>query len=265
MTYNPHLMKVEWTWWMKTIRQRPHPTPEQSCVFLLDGHKRIPYQVMVVNAGDPVNRRPLKTRSAWWAGSLTRLLARTPLTPNTISLLGIVFALAGGACFAWIGLGGAHASVFLAAAVCIQLRLFCNMMDGLVAVEAGKGEPTGALFNEAPDRLEDVVLLLGAGLAVGIQPLGLHLGWVCAVLALGTAYVRLLGGSLGLAQDFCGPMAKQHRMFFLTLGCFLAYAEFLLTENQYILAGILAFIALGSCWTIVRRLSRIHRQLKGSA
>ena len=44
------------------------------------------------------------------------------------------------------------------------------------------------------------------------------LGWAAAVLAVLTAYVRVLGGSLGLTQHFIGPMAKQHRMFTLTLG-----------------------------------------------
>ena len=42
---------------------------------------------------------------------------------------------------------------------------------------------------------------------------GSTLGWAAAVLALLTAYIRALSGSLGLPQRFLGPMAKQHRMF----------------------------------------------------
>ena len=38
------------------------------------------------------NRRPLKSRQTGWAGALARLLLRTPLTPNAVSLAGIGFA-----------------------------------------------------------------------------------------------------------------------------------------------------------------------------
>ena len=34
------------------------------------------------------------------------------------------------------------------------------------------------------------------------------LGWLCALLAMATAYVRVFGGALGQAQRFSGPMAK---------------------------------------------------------
>ena len=54
---------------------------------------------------------------------------------------------------------------WLGAAAGIQLRLGANMLDGLVAVEEGKGAPTGAHYNEAPDRVEDALLLVAALLA----------------------------------------------------------------------------------------------------
>ena len=54
------------------------------------------------------------------------------------------------------------------------------------------------------------------------------LGWCAAVLAVLTAYVRVLGGSLGVTQHFIGPMAKQHRMFTLTIATLLSAVETLL-------------------------------------
>lgn len=218
----------------------------------------------VSESGDVKNRRPLKTRGRAWARWLTGVLAATPLTPNGISLLGMLFAFSGFAAYLWAHFHG-QALGFLAAAFCIQARLLCNMMDGLVAVEAGKSAPTGILFNEAPDRLEDAFLLLGGGIASGVLPWGAHLGWMCVALALGTAYVRVLGGSLGLEQDFCGPMAKQHRMFFLTLGSLGAFLETLLGWPRWSLAAVLLLIAFGSFLTLVRRLVRIAAQLKARA
>lgn len=207
------------------------------------------------------DRRAIRSRSAGWAVRLSRVLSRTRLSPNAISLLGLVFAVAGTAGFVQLHGGGPPTVLLLAAAVCIQLRLLCNLMDGMVAIEGGKGSATGVLFNEAPDRLEDVLLLAGAGLAVEVQPVGLHLGWACAVLAVGTAYVRSLGGSLGLVQDFGGPMAKPHRMFVLTVGCLAGALEALSFGTRRALMAALVIIAAGSLWTIARRLTRIYRQL----
>lgn len=203
------------------------------------------------------NRRPLKSRDTWWARFLTSVIARTPLSPNSISLVGILFAVAGSGIFLMVGHGSISIYALLGAIVCIQMRLLCNMMDGLVAVEAGKSAPTGVLFNEAPDRLEDVLLLLGAGYATSWPFWGLQLGWLCATLALGTAYVRVLGGSLGLEQDFCGPMAKQHRMFFLTVGTLGAVIEHAMSGSRWALSCVLGLIAFGSVITLIRRVTRI--------
>jgi phosphatidylglycerophosphate synthase len=75
-------------------------------------------------------------------------------------------------------------------------------------VEGGKQSPVGALYNEFPDRVADSIFLVALGYAA-LYP---WLGWLAALLAAMTAYVRASGGSLGLAQDFRGPMAKPHRM-----------------------------------------------------
>ena len=47
--------------------------------------------------------------------------------------------------------------ILLLAALCIQLRLVCNLLDGMVAVEHGKGSPSGPIWNELPDRFADVL------------------------------------------------------------------------------------------------------------
>jgi phosphatidylglycerophosphate synthase len=185
---------------------------------------------------------------------LTRALLRTPITPNGISLAGIVFAAAGAGAFALTPQGRWW---WLAGALCIQLRLLANLLDGLVAVEGGRHSPTGALFNEFPDRIEDSLLLIAAGHAAG-QPL---LGWGAALLAMSTAYARALGGAIGLAQDFSGPMAKQHRMAVLTVAALLSAAFPL----QPVMTAALALICIGAAITCARRLLRQARALKDAA
>lgn len=208
------------------------------------------------------NRRPLATRSAGWAKGLAKGLAAVGLTPNAISVIGVLFSAAG----AWAFIQAPYGSqwLWLGGALGIQLRLLANMLDGLVAVEEGKSSATGALYNEAPDRAEDALLLVAAGYGVGIP----ELGYGATVLAFGTAYIRALGGSLGFEQDFVGPMAKQHRMFVLTLAAIVTFfwpssvvGDTVLTGPVAMIAG-LGVITLGAALTCAIRLHRIANLLR---
>ena len=200
--------------------------------------------------GEPkANRRPLKSRSTGWAAAAARVVLRAGLTANQVSLLGIVVAALG----AWaIVEAPGRPWLFLVGAVCIQLRLLANMLDGMVAVEGGRGGPTGAIWNEFPDRVEDSLFMIAAGYAAALP----WLGWLAALLAAVCAYVRLLGGTLGQPQDFGGPMAKPHRMAALTLGCAVALVW------PPALPVALGAIAAGTLLTIALRLVRLSKALR---
>ena len=161
-------------------------------------------------------RRPLATRSAGWAKALAAALARARVSPDLISALSIPIAFAGMA--ALLHLPGPAGPLLCAMA--IQLRLLCNLLDGMVAVEGGLGGPTGPLWNELPDRVADSVFLIALGMAAA-EPI---LGWAAALLAALTAYIRNTGAALGLAQDFSGVQSKPKRMFVMTVACLVAAA-----------------------------------------
>jgi len=205
--------------------------------------------------GKSSERRPIAARGSGWAKSLAAALARSRVTPNQISVLSIFFAAVGAAMLAW----APSTAGLLLCAICVQLRLLCNLLDGMVAMEGGKQTPTGALYNEFPDRIADSLLIVGLGYAAALP----WLGWLGALLAALTAYVRLSGGSLGLAQDFRGPMAKQHRMAVLTVACLLAIAERYLIGTAWVLPAAAWIIAIGSLLTCVTRTRAIAAQLQG--
>ena len=127
--------------------------------------------------------------------------------------------------------------------------------------KAARGGPTGAIWNEVPDRLEDTLFLVAFGYAIGFG----WLGWLAAVLAAVAAYVRLLGGTFGLPQDFVGPMAKQQRMASLTAASVLAALEAWIAASQWIGLVVLAVVALGTLFTIGRRLQRQAQALTDRA
>jgi phosphatidylglycerophosphate synthase len=203
------------------------------------------------------NRRPLKTRSRAWAHGLARVLIRVGAAPNGISVAGVLFAALGAAALFFLPNG----TGLVAGAVCVQLRLLCNMLDGLVAIEGGRRTATGLLYNEIPDRLEDSLLLVALGYAAGEG----WLGWLGALAASLTAYIRVLGGSCGFPQDFRGPLAKQHRMFVMTVGCLLGAIELQASGNRYSLLLAAWIIAVGALLTCARRARAIAVRLRAHA
>jgi phosphatidylglycerophosphate synthase len=201
------------------------------------------------------NRRPLKSRKTLWAHRLARFFVSIGITPNQMSSASMVVALLGGVAYLAATAVSPLVSrlLFIAVAVCIQLRLLSNLLDGLMAIEEDKKTATGALFNEFPDRVSDTLFLVGAGYASG----SVELGWAAALLAVLTAYVRALGASLGFGQDYSGPMAKQQRMFVLTVG---SLAAAVLPYRPVLLVA-LATIVAGSAVTALRRTYRLAGQL----
>lgn len=202
-------------------------------------------------------RRPLKSRGSRWASALSRGLLRLGVKPNQVSAFSVVCAAGAAAFMLWGGLCGWE---WLLAALCIQLRLLCNLMDGMLTVEGGLKSPHGDLFNEFPDRLADVFILAGLGYAGG-DALSQLLGWLCACGALMTACVRMHGASLTGVHDFRGPMAKPHRMALSTLVCVLLFVVHLADVKASPVPWFLGLMLAGIVLTLGRRLVMLSKVL----
>jgi phosphatidylglycerophosphate synthase len=212
-----------------------------------------------------MDRRPLKTRERGWAKALASTLVRARIRPNTISVFSVVFALGAAAAFvASRNAEGMQRVVLLvAAAACIQLRLLCNMLDGMVAVEGKMASKTGDIFNELPDRIADPLIIVPAGYAIiRFYALGPTFGWLAGLLAVMTAYVRVLAGSVRAKQDFVGPMAKPHRMATLTFAAIVDAVAGYLRFRDYALMLALILIILGTIITMIRRTRRMAAELE---
>lgn len=202
------------------------------------------------------DRRPLKTRARSWAKLLALMLLRTGITPNTVSILSLFFAALGAL---GLLLGGKSGDLgpLIVAVFGIQLRLLCNMMDGMLATEGGRGDRLGALYNELPDRLSDVLIIVAAGYGYSNEVIGPMsapaLGWFGALLAVSTAYVRAFGAALGCGECYLGPMAKPHRMALLTALILVEILSLLLGARIVAVPLGLLLICLGCVVTIVRR------------
>ena len=224
---------------------------------------------MTINERD---RRPIPARNHRLSQKFAQLLANRGFSPNAVSVAGLVAGVGSGLCAAATGCWPeAQCWLLPLAAVLILTRLLANMFDGMVAVILKRPNPLGELYNDIPDRLSDAATLIGMGYAASSSPVA---GFWAALFALLTAYVRALGKAAGAPSEFCGPMAKQQRMF-LSIGVLLISAfageqvSTIVPEGIFpglpamsLIALTLWVIAVGSAWTSARRCWRISKSLK---
>lgn len=209
-------------------------------------------------------RRPIRARGARWARGVAGWLQRAGLRPNQVSLASIAFAGLAGASLVLAGRMGdwRGEALYVAAAAFIQLRLLCNLFDGMLAVEGGLKTRSGEVFNDLPDRVADSLILVAAGYSIVWAPWGSEMGWAAALLAMGTAYVRVLGGAAGGTQHYLGPMAKQHRMAVMTVACVTSAALAFKGSDGLVMAVALAIVVVGCVITVARRTWAIIKELE---
>jgi len=213
---------------------------------------------------EAIDRRPIATRNRKWAQDATAWLASRHVSPNAISIAGMFACIVAGIALGMTSVAD-YRILWLVAALGAQLRLTANMLDGMVAIASGRTSRTGELYNEVPDRISDAAVFIGAGFAWGGN---VTLGYFATILAIFTAYIREAGKIAGAPNEFCGPMAKQHRMLVITLVCVYAAVtprswQITTFNNQHV--GVmtlgLAVIVVGCLITVIRRLSRIIHAL----
>ncbi len=210
-----------------------------------------------------MDRRPLASRSTKWAQAGARFLAQKNNTPNTISILSVGFSLLS---LIFYFKARDHRILLLLAALSIQLRLLCNLFDGMVAIEYNKKSIYGNLFNDIPDRFADVLIIMGAGLYSYFHEKTFYntltIAWINAILAVLTAYIRVLGASVGTPMFFNGIMSKPRRMAILTIATLLALIPNTNINFVYI---SLVIMLIGQVFTVTKRIRLIaeHLKLKG--
>jgi phosphatidylglycerophosphate synthase len=213
----------------------------------------------------PSWRRPIAKRFRQTADPAVRWCVRLGIPPNLVSYSSIVASAGAAMCF-WQA--GAAPALLIVAVVLCYLRLWLNMLDGMVALASGKASRTGEIANEFPDRISDVLVFVGVAHSNLCHPLG---GYWVALLALLVAYVGTLGQAVGVQREFSGWMAKPWRMVALTIGTWITLG-FLWWGNGTIRYGGLAIldwtllvILAGCVQTICLRLLKIIHVLQKEA
>lgn len=172
----------------------------------------------------PASRRPIADAFRATAHLSVRLCVRWRVHPDAISYLSMVAAAAAALCL----LGAAERPwLLLVAPAFCYLRLWLNMLDGMVALASGKASLRGELLNDLPDRVSDVLVFAGVAHSGLGNP---FLAYWAAILAVFTAYVGTFGQAVAGRREFGGIMSKPWRMVMVHLG---AWATFFLGSRTF--------------------------------
>ncbi len=165
----------------------------------------------------PASRRPIANifrATAQWA---TSVAVKRGISPDAISYLSIVAAALAAFCFLR---AGEHPELLLFAPLICYLRLWLNMLDGMIALAANKASPRGEILNDLPDRISDILIFSGLALSGYVRA---EFAWLGAIFAVLTAYVGLMGQAVAGKREFGGIMSKPWRMVVLHIGAWIAY------------------------------------------
>src|SRR5207302_11256321 len=116
----------------------------------------------------PSSRRPFAGIFRRTADGATRFCVRHEIHPDAVSYLSILAAIIVAVCF-WKS--GESRWLLVVAPLFCYLRLWFNMLDGMVAVAAGKASRRGDILNDLPDRISDGIIFVGVGQRGVMQPI----------------------------------------------------------------------------------------------
>jgi phosphatidylglycerophosphate synthase len=209
----------------------------------------------------PTWRRPIAQAFRRTAHAPVQWCVLLGIHANWVSYSSIVASAAAGLCF-WQA--GAVPGLLIVAVGFCYLRLWLNMLDGMVALASGTASRAGEIANELPDRISDVLIFVGVAHSHLCHPLS---GYWAAILALLVAYIGTLGQAVGVQREFSGVMAKPWRMVALHVGAWTTLALLWWGDGTIRYGGLtvldwtLLAIVAGCVQTIWIRLARILRAL----
>jgi len=185
---------------------------------------------------------------------LGRILARTPVTPNAITVIGTVGVVGGALALFPIG------ELFPGALTC-TIFVFLDMLDGVLARMKGTTGVWGAFLDSTMDRIADAGIF--AGLVIwfmlgGHNPLLAGVSLFCLVAGILVSYAKARAEGLGLRCDV-GLIERPERMLISLVAVGVSGLGV-----PYILNVGLWALAAGSAFTFWQRVHAVYKAAKAS-
>ena len=179
---------------------------------------------------------------------IAQLSAKTPITPNIITWLGLLLAVAAAILIV--------TGELIAAGFMVLVAGLCDMLDGALARVTNRTTRFGAILDSVLDRVSEAVLLLGILVLYARAQFfpGVILAGIALSGSLLVSYVRARAEAAGLECE-AGLFTRVERVIILALGL-------LLSQIDYALVTAIGVIALFSLLTTVQRLLHVRRQTR---
>ncbi len=181
-----------------------------------------------------------------------RLLARTGIAPNHLTIFGLLLSLA----VAWILSDGR----FLLGGILVLASGAFDLLDGALARASGRVTKFGAILDSTFDRFSEAALFLGltAFYAASGSYAEVLLIAASIVGSMTTSYVRARAEALGIKCEV-GVFTRPERVVLLAVGLILDHTG---VVSLLVLLWIMAVLSNLIAW---QRLFHVWRQTRGQA
>lgn len=196
----------------------------------------------------------LTQRLQGWARSIARraaqIFVKTPITPNMLTLFGLVLNA-----IVAVLLASGH---LVAGGVMIIVAGLFDMLDGALAKITDSMSTFGAFLDSVVDRYSEALILFGLLLHFYFQPDGqgltqIVLIYVILVGSMMISYARARAGALHIHNEV-GIMARPERIVLLAVG---------LLFQTVLLLWVLWILAIGTQITAIQRVIYVWQETVG--
>jgi len=192
----------------------------------------------------------LKQRVQSWLGSTAALFHRLGLTPNHVSVLGIVLALFSAVCYWQWKL---NPILLVVAPLLMLVSGLFDALDGAIARIYEEATTFGGFFDSVLDRYADAVILSGIILG-GLTEL--HWGLITLMGSLLVSYARARAEAAGVKMESVGLAERAERIVIVVVASFVSYVWIDALNWSVIILAVLTNL------TVVQRVLYFRKALK---
>jgi CDP-diacylglycerol--glycerol-3-phosphate 3-phosphatidyltransferase/archaetidylinositol phosphate synthase len=182
-------------------------------------------------------------------------IARRKISPNSLSIASLGFAILAGICFYF----SVERPLFaLAALIFVGLNSSLDALDGAVARYMRTDSRKGDFLDHVIDRYSDVFIICGMFFGGHVQ---WQIGTITIVLVLLVSYLGTQAQALGIGRFYGGIMGRADRLVLILLAS-IAYVIYSQPVMGYTMIGWgIIIIAIGSHITTIQRMGSIWKLL----
>lgn len=172
-----------------------------------------------------------------------RVVARTGVTPNQLTTLGLVLTT--------VAAGLAATGRYVEAGLVLVVGGAMDTFDGAVARATGRSTPFGSFYDSVADRISDGLMLGALALGLRDEPRLLLVAVVALVAAEVTSYVRARAEAIDLDCSV-GILERAERALLIVIA---------LLWHDSLLVPVLWVLAVGGVVTVIQRVHHVWCQI----